>query len=145
MSRRAAFVVLASVAIALTGEPSGGAAAPDASSAYARELGGLINDYRKQHGLQPLEAAAMLAELAHQHAERMAGEGRLSHEGFGQRLARTHAPHCVENVGGGYDTPRAEFEAWRTSPEHNRNLLDARIRYMGLGVERGYVAFFACG
>src|SRR5689334_7578268 len=137
--------LLACVAVTLVAATWGAAVPPNAGSGYAQQLGGLINDYRKQHGLQALEAAPMLDALAHEQAARMARENRLSHEGFDQRLARTHAPHCVENVGGGYDTPRDEFEAWRTSSEHNRNLLDARIRYMGLAIERGYVAFFACG
>jgi uncharacterized protein YkwD len=115
------------------------------ASAYARDLGAFINDYRRQHGLPPLESATMLSDLAKEHAARMARERRLSHEGFEQRFARTQAPHCVENVGGGYDTPRKEFDAWRKSSTHDHNLLDPDVRYMGIAVDGGYVAYFACG
>jgi uncharacterized protein YkwD len=134
-----------SIGLLALAAPLHAAAPASGTSAYSRDLGELVNDYRKQHGLPPLQSATILSDLAHEHAARMARENRLSHEGFEQRFARTHAPHCVENVGGGYDSPRAEFEAWRRSSTHNHNLLDPEIRYMGIAVERGYVDFFACG
>ena len=112
---------------------------------YTDELGRLINEYRVQHGLRPLAPADLLAGLAHEQASRMAREERLSHDGFRQRLDKAHAPHCVENVGAGYRSARAELDAWRNSPVHDRNLLDPRIGYMGLAIDQGYVAFFACG
>ena len=137
--------LIATLALPIAPTPCVVAAALDRASTPGQQLGNLINDYRKQHGLQPLEPAAMLSELAREHAARMARDNRLSHDGFEQRLAKTRAPRCVENVGDGYETPPAAFDAWRNSPVHDRNLLDPKIRYMGLAIERGYVAFFACG
>ena len=131
--------------LALVAAPNGAMADDADAKRYTDELGRLINDYRAQQGLRPLAAADLLAGLAHEHAARMAREERLSHDGFRQRLDKAHAPHCVENVGAGYRTARAELDAWRNSPVHDRNLLDARIAYMGLAIDKGYVAFFACG
>ena len=120
------------------------AAAPvDQADPYAVQLGKLINDYRAQHHLQPLASAPALSELAQEHAAHMAREDRLSHDGFQQRFANAHSPSCVENVGS-YGTPGAEFEAWRNSPMHERNLLDSRITRMGIAIEGRYVTFFAC-
>lgn len=113
------------------------------ASAYTVQLGKLINDYRAQHHLQPLASAPALSELAQEHAAHMAREDRLSHDGFQQRFANAHSPSCVENVGS-YGTPGAEFEAWRNSPMHERNLLDSRITRMGIAIEGRYVTFFAC-
>jgi uncharacterized protein YkwD len=123
---------------------SAAGAATGEADAYAARLGRLINDHRAQHGLQPLAPVASLAELAREHATYMAREHRLSHDGFQQRFANARSPTCVENVGSSPGTPEAELEAWRNSPTHARNLLDPRITRMGIAIEAGYVAFFAC-
>ena len=114
------------------------------TDAYVVQLGKLINDYRVHNGLQPLALAAPLSELAQKHAARMAREDRLSHEGFQQRFANARSPRCVENVGANSGPAQAAFAAWRNSPTHDHNLLDARITRMGIAVEGPYVAFFAC-
>lgn len=132
--------------VALTVIATSDAVIADAVEAdgYTVQLAKLINDYRAQRGLQRLALTAPLSELAHEHAMRMAQQHRLSHDGFQQRFAKARAQTCVENVGSNYATPAAEFEAWRKSPIHDRNLLDTRITQMGLAIEAGYVTFFAC-
>jgi uncharacterized protein YkwD len=133
------------VALALFATASGPCAAASPADPYAVELGRLINDYRAKNGLQPLALDASLSGLAHEHAARMAREGRLSHDGFQQRFAQARSPTCVENVGTDHSgKPETEFELWRHSPEHDRNLLDARIARMGIAIEGRYAAFFAC-
>ena len=119
-------------------------AADAASDAYAVHLGKLINDYRAQRGVPPLAADALLSEIAHEHAARMARENHLSHDGFQERFARAGSPRCVENVGWNQRTPEAGFAAWRDSPTHARNLLDPGITRMGIGIQDRYVALFAC-
>ena len=131
-----ALVVLATVNDAHAGR--------DPADAYSMRLGRLINDYRTQQGLQPLALDAPLSELAHEHATRMAREDRLSHDDFQQRFRKARSPTCIENVGSNHGTPEAEFEAWRNSPTHDRNLLDSRIARMGIAIEGRYVTFFAC-
>ena len=119
-------------------------AAAGRADGYTAQLAKLINDYRVQHGLQPLAIDSTLSDLAREHAMYMARQDRLSHDGFQQRLIKARSPRCVENVGSNYGTPGAELEAWRTSASHNHNLLDARIARMGLAIEDDYVTFFAC-
>jgi len=119
-------------------------AAAGGADAYVAQLADLINGYRAQHRLQRLASDTALSDLAHEHARSMARQNRLSHDGFQQRLERARSPSCVENVAVGSDTPEAEFEAWRDSPIHARNLLDARITRMGIAIDGRYVAFFAC-
>jgi len=119
-------------------------AAAGAGDAYAVQLGKLINDYRTQNRVPTLALDAPLSEIADEHATRMARENRLSHDGFQERFAKARSPTCVENVGWNQRTPEAEFEAWRNSPTHARNLLDSTITKMGIAIEARYVAFFAC-
>ena len=137
-------MLVATLALTLAATVKPADAAADPADAYTTQLGRLINDYRKQHGLQPLALVAPLAKLAHDHATQMAREKRLSHDGFQERFAKANSPTCVENVGSNFGTPEAEFTAWRNSPAHVHNLLDARITRMGIAIEGGYVTFFAC-
>jgi uncharacterized protein YkwD len=136
--------ILAIVALALVACSSGAEAAGGHAGAYAERLGELINDYRVHRGRQPLALVAPLSELAQKHAADMAREDRLSHEGFEERFANARSPRCVENVGSISGTPQAAFDAWRNSPTHEHNLVDARITRMGIAIEGRYVAFFAC-
>ena len=114
------------------------------SGAYAMQLGKLINDYRARRRLPSLSMDPVLSRLAAEHAMHMARENRLSHEGFEQRFAQARSPRCVENVGVGAGGPEQAFDAWRQSAVHDRNLRDGSIPRMGIGVDAGYVAFFAC-
>ena len=114
------------------------------SAGYAVELGDLINDYRAELGLAPLQFADDLTALARHHSAEMADEHKLSHDGFQRRFRSANSPHCVENVGWNYREPSAQLEGWQKSPEHDRNLRDARISRMGIAAASSYVTFFAC-
>jgi uncharacterized protein YkwD len=122
--------------------PACAVAASDAP--FADRLRDLVNRYREAHGGRPLALAEPLSALAREHAAQMARDGRLSHDGFQERFAKARAPHCVENVAAS-GSPQATFDAWRDSPTHAHNLLDAQVSRMGIGVDGRYVAFFACG
>jgi uncharacterized protein YkwD len=111
---------------------------------YARHLAGLINDYRKQHGLGPLVLVEDLSAIATEHTAQMAEQRRLSHDGFRSRFASTRARICVENVGWNFPFPEAQLEGWRASPGHHRNLLEPKVARMGVAASRSYVTFFAC-
>ena len=69
---------------------------------------------------------------------------RLSHDDFQGRVRRSGYSMCVENVGWNYPTPADQMKAWRASPGHDRNLLDARVTHAGVGVAGDYVTLIAC-
>ena len=127
-----------------------GHAAIDAQSAasqlgpYARHLAQLINEYRANKGLSPLELVADLSALASEHALQMAEQRRLSHEGFRNRFDRTRARVCVENVGVNFPHAESQLEGWRASPGHHRNLLEPKVARVGIAKSAGFVTFFAC-
>ena len=112
---------------------------------YARSLLAMINEYRVAPGRATLAFDNAIAALALEHSSTMAKAGKLSHDGFPSRVARSHAPMCIENVGWNYRTPKAQFDAWRASPGHDRNMLDARVDRIGIGTVAAYVTMMACG
>lgn len=119
------------------------AVAPDA--AYARTLAALINDFRQHHGLPALAAADLLESLATGHSASMAAQRRLWHDDVLQIVRASGSRACVHNVGRNHATPEHQFDGWRLSPSHRRNLLDPAVVRMGLAANDRYVTFIACG
>jgi len=112
---------------------------------YSQRLAALVNQYRAQHGVPALLVDATIAGLAREHSAAMARAGKLSHDDFPSRVRRSGLAMCVENVGWNYRSPESQFDAWRTSPGHNRNMLDARVERAAIGTVAGYVTMIACG
>ena len=125
-------------AVAASGDNDGNA------DRYADHLGELVNRYRIGQGKEALVADRGLAALAREHSIAMATAGRLGHDDYQSRFRRSGYAMCVENVGWNYPTPQAQLLAWQQSAGHDRNLLDPRVRHMGIGTASDYVTFIAC-
>jgi len=96
-----------------------------------------ISAYREAHGLPPVSIDPGLMVLAQSQANAMAGANHLSHEiagSLGHRLDNAHHPkgYAVENVSAGYADADAALGGWQRSPAHNLNLLDKKMRRMGI-------------
>ena len=112
---------------------------------FEDELLVLVNRYRSMKKLKPLAVSPLYTDLAREHSRTMQGQRSLGHDGFDERFRRAaDARSCVENVGEGHETPQKLFSDWRTSPGHNRNMLDRKIRRAGIGRSGTYVTLFAC-
>jgi len=105
---------------------------------HARKL---INDYRKKHGLKPLLLNPELTAAAKAHSRDLARWDRISHYGSDgsnplDRVKRTgYNPRlAAENVGTGQATFEEVLEGWKASPGHNKNLLMADARHMGIAL-----------
>ena len=122
--------------------PCGFAGSP--SPSYDEKLLLHINQYRSANGLNPLAMDKSLARMAERHSVHMKGENALSHEGFQERFMQSGRSLCVENVGWNYQTPEDQFKAWKTSREHNKNLLNKKITHTGIARTGAYVTFLAC-
>ena len=75
--------------------------------------------------------------LAQSQASAMASNNHLSHEIAGSLDHRLNAAHhakgwAVENVSAGYADADAALGGWERSPPHNLNLLDRKMRRMGI-------------
>jgi len=137
--RRAWFATIAALWLALP--PS---FATGDSDDYAQRLVEIVNEYRVSHGRSLLVSDRTLAALAAEHSTAMVRASALSHDDFPSRARRSRGKLCVENVGWNFRTPQAQFDAWRASPDHDRNMLDGRVDRIGIGNAGAYVTMIAC-
>jgi uncharacterized protein YkwD len=111
---------------------------------YSEDLLGLINQYRISRGLHPLSSDNKLTALAESHSHEMYQQGSLNHDRFDERFSKSGCNTCVENVGWNYSAPKDQFNAWKDSREHNRNMLNPVVSGAGISRIGPYVTFFAC-
>jgi uncharacterized protein YkwD len=98
----------------------------------------MVSEYRREHGLNGLQLDPTLEGAAASQAFAMASANELSHTVAGtlaQRLRAARVPPGAadENVSGGYNSIQSALTGWRKSPPHNANLLDPKMRRMGIG------------
>ena len=96
-----------------------------------------LSAYRRAHDLSPVTIDPALMALAQSQANAMARADHLSHEIAGNLDHRLDSAHhakgyAVENVSAGYASADAALAAWERSPGHNLNLLDSKMRKMGI-------------
>ena len=121
------------------------AAAANKDADYPEHLAALVNQYRASHGLPALTVDTTIVGLAREHSAAMAEAGHLNHDDFPARVRRSGLAMCVENVGWNYRSPESQFDSWRVSPGHDRNMLDPRVERIGIGTVAAYVTMIACG
>jgi uncharacterized protein YkwD len=97
----------------------------------------LINEYRQANGLGQLALSEPLSVASERHSEDMGTYGFFSHttqESSYYPVGSTHAEriaqegydyntYTAENIAYGQATAEEVFEAWRTSPDHDANML----------------------
>lgn len=90
------------------------------------ELLNSINQYRVSSELNSLQRIDYLSIKAQQHNNYMIGNGVMSHDNFGQRVANIkqvlNALTVGENLAYNYSTPQAALNAWLQSPGHKENI-----------------------
>ena len=108
----------------------------------------LHNETRRANALPELCVHPMLTASARAHSREMLDKGFLSHDSFDGQ------PFYTRIAGFGYTQPRAlaenagwgsgalaeagnMFERWMHSDTHRPNILDARLREVGIGVAAG--------
>ncbi|MFL5759608.1 MAG: CAP domain-containing protein [Thermomicrobiales bacterium] len=102
----------------------------------------LINDYRKANGLGTLTLSQTLGASAEHHSNSMADFEYFDHflipEGIGwsQNMTNygyTYNTYRGENIAGVVATAQLVFNAWKASPGHNANMLNAHYTTIGVG------------
>lgn len=149
----------AAAALLVLAAPAGAADCPGAdqpaTASQLREVRAatlcLINEHRAAAGRRPLHVQATLQRLSRSYARQMVRQDFFSHTSpggatFVQRLRAGGYPkrgrswRAGENLAwatGAQTTPRRVVARWMASPEHRRNILDARFRDTGLAVVAG--------
>jgi uncharacterized protein YkwD len=124
----------------------GGDADPNAAARLVVEQ---TNAFRRQHRLDPLRVDPKLTDTGLDFARYLARTNRFGHTADGTEPADRATAHgyayCIigENIGEyrtpGLDTRQLADEllrGWQNSPEHRKNLLDADITDIGVGIAR---------
>jgi uncharacterized protein YkwD len=114
-----------------------------------RELFLAINKERKAHGLPTLKQDEALANAARKHAQRMAEQGKVSHQFPGEpnQLSRARAAGAdfswlSENVDEGASATSIH-QSFMKSPLHRENILDRDMDSVGVGVAERNGRLFA--
>jgi uncharacterized protein YkwD len=120
-------------AVAATGEI--------ATSVDRKQAQALINAYRAQNGLGPVQLSPLLESAALAHSRDLAQSDRISHYGSDgsdswDRVRRVgyEARVTAENVGTGQRSLSEVFRGWQNSPDHNANLLLPDAEEMGIAM-----------
>jgi uncharacterized protein YkwD len=97
----------------------------------------MISVYRHNHGLATLTIDSVLQDEARAQVDAMAKANEVSHTVRGtlaSRISKSSTPRAaaVENVSAGYHTLAEAFSGWRESKPHNDNMLNPRVRRMGI-------------
>ena len=109
-------------------------------SSDEQEVLNLINDYRKQNGLENLEIYSKLQEIAEIKAKDIVENEYFSHNSpdLGtpfELMDKTGVCYQIagENLAGNI-SPKKAVEAWINSKDHRDNILDERFSYTGISV-----------
>lgn len=104
----------------------------------------LTNAERAGHALPPLTGEPRLQAAAQRHNDDMVARGYFAHESpeggtVADRVQAEGYAYAVvaENIAAGQRTPAEVVQAWLDSPGHRRNLLNAEVRQLGVGVTQG--------
>ena len=99
----------------------------------------LLNAYRAENGIAPLELDGDLVRIAGDYARHLAEAGRMTHElepygGLEKRLKAGGYAYATagENLGQGYRTIEQTIAGWKRSPPHDRGMKDVDMTRMGI-------------
>ncbi|WP_170223655.1 CAP domain-containing protein [Nonomuraea turkmeniaca] len=109
----------------------------------AAKVVSLTNSARSKHGCGPLRVEQGLMRSARTHSLEMARMGQLTHnspDGASpwDRMERAGYRYgAAENIGAGYGSPDEAVRGWLDSHDHRKNILDCRLKAIGVGVASG--------
>ncbi len=102
----------------------------------------LTNENRIQNGCAPLKHSVKLRKAARKHTVAMSQVGVMSHQLPGEAKFSTRITQAgyrnwrlvAENIARGFSAPESVMVAWMNSPSHRKNILNCRLRELGVGV-----------
>jgi uncharacterized protein YkwD len=115
----------------------------------AREAGlvAQINSVRAAYHLSRLQVDRRLVRAARSHSRDMLRRQYFAHGDFARRIAtfRVRGRYFAENLvwGSGVLSAETEVEQWLESPPHRANLLDPRLRRVGVATPVGSFGGFS--
>ncbi|MGM9935998.1 MAG: CAP domain-containing protein [Candidatus Ornithomonoglobus sp.] len=117
--------------------------APSSVSALEKEVFELVNKERAANGLHSLTWADDLAAVARAHSQDMIDNNYFSHTNLSgespfDRLRKAGISYtaAAENIAYGQRTPQAVMDAWMNSSGHRANILNSRVKEIGVGAAK---------
>ena len=111
-----------------------------AVTSYEAEVIRLVNEIRRENGLNPLTANWELSRVARYKSQDMADNRYFSHTSptYGSPFQMIKAfglsyRTAGENIAMGYSTPQAVVDGWMNSSGHRANILNASYTQIGVG------------
>lgn len=130
--------------LCLLASPAWACPLPPHGAALAGEFLRETNAVRSKAHLPALRPDARLARAAQAHACDNARHGTYAHRGsdgstLAQRLSRAGYPYrrAAENTGWGFRSAASALHWWMGSPPHRANLLNPRLKEIGIGLASG--------
>lgn len=146
---RHVLLAAALVAVAVS-MPAQACEKPAAAQKVEAELIQLINAERARHGLAKVRRSAPLERAADRQACDLAAHRRMSHVGsdgstMKQRVkgAGYRMRFANENIGYGFRSPAAAVAWWMNSPGHRANILEPRVREIGVSLTQSNTLYWA--
>lgn len=109
-------------------------------AAYEAEVIRLVNEIRRQNGLQPLKENWELSRVARYKSQDMLDNGYFAHNSptYGTPFQMIKAfglsyRTAGENIAYGYASPQAVVNGWMNSSGHRANILNASYTQIGVG------------
>lgn len=126
-----------------SGAPTSSGGVSAQVTAAEDEVVRLTNLERQKAGCAPLRVDERLRQAARAHSDDMAAKGYFDHTSADGRSpwdrikAAGYQQPGAENIARGQRTPAAVVEAWMNSPGHRANILNCRLKAIGVGVNLG--------
>ena len=120
---------------------SGGGSGAYSPDSEERAFLDLINDYRRNNGASALSLNNNLGAAADYHSRDMAQKNYFKHtlkngdtaEENIRRFGYTNYLAVGENIAAGFESANDAMKAWKSSPEHDRNMRSDRYTEIGIG------------
>ena len=109
--------------------------------AYEQEFLKLINDYRATSGAPALKVSISLTNASRWKSNDMGVNNYFAHNDLNGRdpfqrmiaFGYNYNTWLGENIAAGFGDAASTFNQWKTSPGHDRNMLDPNFKVIGIG------------
>jgi uncharacterized protein YkwD len=107
---------------------------PEALDAFEAEVLRLVNEFRADNGLPPLQSDSRLNAAADDWSQTMAEDDFFAHSTPAQVEEQNYDWRAWgENIAAGQQTPESVVNAWINSPGHRANMLSENYQDIGIG------------
>lgn len=142
---------LTAVLVAITlAAPAVACDKPASARQAEAEVISLINSERARHGLGKVRRSEPLEHAAARQACDLAARKKLSHVGTDGSTVKQRVKgagyamrFANENIGYGFRSPASAVAWWMNSPGHRKNILEPRVREIGVSLTQSNTLYWA--